>query len=118
MEQKQDDTASREKCKDHVYDRWLRRVERSKKVRKEWEIRFRVADCEKYFLGEQWGMGERKELIFNHFLATVKTIQPSLFVSNPSFWCALSLDIRQSQPIAWRRKAKVYSLRLLRRISI
>jgi hypothetical protein len=81
MKQKQDDTATREK----VYDRWLRRVERSKTVRKDWETRFRVIDCEKYLLGEQWGMGERKELIFNHFLATVKTIQPSLFVSNPKF---------------------------------
>jgi hypothetical protein len=65
---------------------WQQRAERGKAHRKTWEERFQIETCERFFLGDQGGGPSETGLTLNHFLATVKTIRPSLYYQAPKFF--------------------------------
>lgn len=64
--------------------RWTGRATQGTALREYWERTYKVVTCEEYFLGQQ-GQGEHG-IALNHFLATVKTIRPSLFYQVPKFF--------------------------------
>lgn len=79
---------------DETYTTWKKRVERSKKVRENWERDYEVEECENYIIGRQYGFGKGRgpaltrgdQVILNHVLATIKTILPNLVYQAPKFF--------------------------------
>jgi len=67
------------------YKRWVSKVHHSQKVRKDWERDYIVEECEKFIIGKQVGI-RSKDPVFNHTLATIKTIKPSIFYTHPKFY--------------------------------
>lgn len=67
--------------------KWKTRADRAEKVRRDWETQYDVERCERYFLGQQWDRGVKaSDVVFNHFLATVKVITPNLLFSQPKYF--------------------------------
>lgn len=71
-----------------VLDRWRSRVAIAKKVRQDWERKYQVEDCEKYYLGQQDRVGgaSQNEIVLNQFLATIKTMRPGLLFAMPKYF--------------------------------
>ena len=68
-------------------DKWRKRVEQARKLRKDWETDNQVVRSERYFLGDQHDRGVRSnDLVLNKFQATIKTMLPSLVVHEPTFY--------------------------------
>ena len=61
---------------------WFARVEKARKLRKEWETDYKVKKCEEFYLGKQWKT-ENGPRVMNHFLATIKVTQTNLLFENP-----------------------------------
>jgi len=60
---------------------WFNRIEKARKLRKDWENEYEVKRCEEFFLGKQWK--QKGPRVLNHFLATVKVTQTNLLFENP-----------------------------------
>jgi len=79
---------------DEDFTTWKKRIERSKKVRENWERDYEVEECENYIIGRQYGFGKGRgpaltrgdQVILNHVLATIKTILPNLVYQAPKFF--------------------------------
>ena len=65
------------------YKKWYARIRKARKVRKDWEKRWKVEKCEEFFLGKQWKNQNDGPRVLNHFLATVKVTQTNLLLENP-----------------------------------
>lgn len=65
---------------------WSSRVNRSKRLRKNWEEKYKVTKCENFMLGLQTEDKNPNDPVFNHFLSTIKTIKPNIYFSNPKFF--------------------------------
>lgn len=73
--------------------RWQVRVEHAKKVRGDWERRYLVETCERFFLGNQheygalhpWFDVQENDPTFNYIWATIQAQLPSLYYQNPTF---------------------------------
>ena len=61
---------------------WMSRVKRAQNLRKDWEKKYKVEKCEKFYLGDQWE-GDTGPRVLNHYLATIRTTQPNLLFQNP-----------------------------------
>lgn len=61
---------------------WMSRVKRAQKVRKDWEKKYKVEKCEKFYLGDQWE-GDRGPRVMNRYMANVRSTQPNLLFQNP-----------------------------------
>lgn len=66
-------------------EKWRSRVARARKLRGDWEREYKVEECERFFLGQQHPRNS-KDLVFNHFRATARTMKPSLFYTAPKFY--------------------------------
>ena len=67
-------------------EKWRKRVEQARKLRKDWEADNQVLRAERYFTGEQQDRGVRtNDLVLNHFRSTINTIMPNLLVREPTF---------------------------------
>jgi len=76
-----------DKAKVDLFAKWKTRVARGKKVRKDWEVKFQVEECERFFIGIQRGLRSGDtDLVFNHTWATIKTQRPNLFYTQPKFF--------------------------------
>ena len=64
---------------------WKAWVECAKKLREDWEEEYQVEKLERFFLGKQEQDPKAGEPVFNHFAATLKSAQPELFYTNPTF---------------------------------
>jgi hypothetical protein len=79
------DTAT--KADQDLLARWKTRVARAQKIRKDWEVAYKVEKCERYFLGMQGDRGRGdQDTVFNHTWATIKTQRPNLFYTQPKFF--------------------------------
>src|ERR1043165_5571137 len=67
-----------------LLERWKLRVRRAQEIRKSWERDYRVEECAKYVLGRQNTPG-RRDVVFNHVLAAIKTSIPNLVFTNPGY---------------------------------
>jgi len=73
--------------------RWQVRVNRAKQVRRDWEQRYLVETCERFFLGNQheygalhpWFDVQENEPTFNYVWAAIQDKLPSLYYQNPTF---------------------------------
>ena len=67
---------------------WKTRIARAQKIRKDWELEFRVEECERYFLGDQFETPRRrsKDMVFNLTRATIRTMKPNFFHTAPKFY--------------------------------
>jgi len=81
----QSERSSTQKNRLELYQKWQKRVEHAKKIRKKWEEDFNVKECEKFIIGKQVGT-RSKDPVFNHVLATLKVIKPSIFYKDPKFF--------------------------------
>ena len=82
-------------------EKWRGRVSRAQKLRDWWEREYRVEECEKTFLGKPSPSTRGKQV--NYFNATVKSIQPSLFYSNPRFLVRPSPGNEKSTKVTLQR---------------
>lgn len=64
--------------------RWMDRVRRARKLRKDWERDFKVEQCEKFYLGKQ-NVGTIDARVLNHFLSIIRVTQPNLLFDDPKF---------------------------------
>lgn len=85
-----------------LYRDWKHWVECAQKLRKDWEEKWKVERLENYYLGNQ--SNRSRAPIFNHFGATLKSTQPELFYSNPTF---LARPNPGEDPLVGDRKAAV-----------
>ena len=83
-------------------EKWRGRVSRAQKLRDWWEREYRVEECEKTFLGKPSPSTFRGKQV-NYFNATVKSIQPSLFYSNPRFLVRPSPGKEKSTKVTLQR---------------
>lgn len=75
------------------YQRWMQRVAHSKRLRQDWERRYLVETCERFFLGNQHEYGElhpwfdiqENEPTFNYIWSTIQAQIPALYYTNPTF---------------------------------
>lgn len=81
--------------------KWRGRISRAQKLRDWWEREFRVEECEKAFLNKKTKFNSTDKIV-NYFHATVKSIQPSLFYSNPRFLVRPSPGNDKSTKVALR----------------
>jgi len=65
--------------------RWMSRIERAERRRKDWEITYRVKELERYWLGQQWESEGGDRLWLNHFFATIQTQQPTVLPKQAMF---------------------------------
>src|SRR3990167_6289095 len=82
-------------------EKWRSRVTRAQKLREWWEREYRVEECEKTFLGKASTGGSK---VVNYFHATVKSIQPGLFFSNPRFLVRPTPGKEKSTKVALQRQ--------------
>lgn len=61
---------------------WMSRVKRAQNVRKDWEKKYKVEKCEKFYLGDQWE-GDKGPRVMNRYMANVRATQPNLLFQNP-----------------------------------
>lgn len=80
-----------------VYKKQVRIIHKARKLRKDWEKKYKVKDCEKFYLGDQ-GL-EDGVRVLNHFLATIRVTQPNLLYENPKF---LARSLPGKKPVAER----------------
>ena len=64
---------------------WQSRVDAADKIYKKWEERFKVADLENEYLGEQWHDGSEGKYVINLIFPTIETRKPSLLFYQPVF---------------------------------
>lgn len=75
------------------YDKWVSRVAHARRVRQDWEHRYLVEHCERFFLGNQHEFGDlhpwfdvqENEPTFNYIWATIQAQLPALYYQNPTF---------------------------------
>ena len=75
------------------YQKWVNRVAHAKQLRQDWERRYLVETCERFFLGNQHEYGELhpwfdvqdNEPTFNYIWATIQAQLPALYYQNPTF---------------------------------
>lgn len=75
------------------FERWVTRVAHAKRLRQDWERRYMVETCERFFLGNQHEYGElhpwfdvqENEPVFNYVWATIQAQIPALYYQNPTF---------------------------------
>jgi len=74
--------------KNDLLEKWKSRCTRAKKLRKDWQDQFEVERCERYIIGNQsdTGVQNPNDPVFNHTLATLQVIKPSIFFQNPKFF--------------------------------
>ena len=73
--------------------RWQVRVEQAKRVRSDWERRYQVETCERFFLGNHHDYGalhpwfdvQENEPTFNYIWATILEKMPAIYYQNPTF---------------------------------
>ena len=76
-----------------LYQKWVGRVAHAKRVRQDWERRYLVETCERFFLGNQheygdlhpWFDVQENEPTFNYIWATIQSQIPALYYQNPTF---------------------------------
>jgi len=66
--------------------KWQGRVKVAKKIRKDWEDKYKVEECEKFILGFQWRSERVTDPVFNHLQATLLTMRPGVYFANPKFY--------------------------------
>lgn len=67
------------------YKRWLHRIKRARKLRKDWEREYQVETCEEFYLGKQQKGLPPGVKVINHFQATINVTLPGLLFDNPKF---------------------------------
>ena len=65
---------------------WQGRIARARKLREEWEKKYDVDKCAKFYLGEQHEAEDIESTTINYFLATIKTERPNLFLHRPKMF--------------------------------
>lgn len=82
-----DKDEKREQDSEKKLARWRHRVTLAQKLRRDWENEYDVEKCEQYYLGHQVEAARKtKDLVFNLFRATIKTMRPNLFFQNPKMY--------------------------------
>ncbi len=61
---------------------WTARIKKARKTRKDWEKKYKVEKCEKFYLGDQWD-GDPNARVMNRYAANIKVTMPNLLFDNP-----------------------------------
>jgi len=76
-----------------TYQKWVSRVSHARRLRSDWERRFLVETCERFFTGNHYEYGDlhpwfdvqQHEPTFNYVWATIQAQLPALYYQNPTF---------------------------------
>jgi hypothetical protein len=84
-----------------LWQTWTKRVSHARRVRQDWERRYLVETCERFFLGNQHEWGDLHpwfdvhdaSCTFNYIWATIMSQLPGLYYQNPTF------NVTPNQPV-------------------
>lgn len=76
--------------------KWKTRIAKAQRLRKNWEDKYKVDECEKFILGFQWRSERVTDPVFNHTLSTLLTLRPNIFFGNPKFYVRPKPSVRSN----------------------
>lgn len=67
------------------YKKWTCKIDKARKLRKDWEREYQVETCEEYYLGKQQKGLPPGIKVINNFLSTINVTIPGLLFDTPTF---------------------------------